>query len=79
MTSLVIDHDFRAAPRWWERCTACGLSIAAHSGVFITTRAAISDDIARTPYRCPECVTASEYDKPEPHAGDCPRAEESAA
>lgn len=49
------------------RCVMCGYGEAAH------TNTAAPYVPGATRYRCPDCVWASEYLKPAPHKGECPR------
>lgn len=53
--ALISDHPFAAAV-WWECCTTCGLSMAAHVSLSDAARTQRVDELAALEYRCPECV-----------------------
>jgi hypothetical protein len=68
-------HPFRARP-WWAQCAVCGLSAAAHDEMTNGPLQEQAAELNRLPYRCPECVWASEDGLPPAHREGCPRVEE---
>lgn len=53
--SGITDHPFDAE-RWWERCTHCGFSMAAHDTLTDTVRADRAVTLGAHDHRCPACV-----------------------
>jgi hypothetical protein len=73
-SSTITEHAF-TAELWWDSCAICGLGMAAHrhaTGLVIGDR---DRDLKELPYRCPECVWASEFNRAGPHKGECPHGE----
>jgi hypothetical protein len=68
--AMVTDHEFFASP-WWARCNQCRLSEAAHIHVKPIVRASRRTDFAALTYACPDCVTARDFGRSEPHKGEC--------
>jgi hypothetical protein len=70
-SSIITSHAF-IADLWWDSCAVCGLSMAAHHYVTPEVLGSRDEDLKHLPYRCPQCVWATEFNKPAPHGGDCP-------
>lgn len=51
----VTAHPFEASP-WWERCTVCRESMAAHATVHPMTAHEMAEDLAEHDWRCPQCI-----------------------
>lgn len=53
--SMITNHAFAAEP-WWDRCAACGLSMAAHVYTDAASMGAMDAEFAALTYRCPYCI-----------------------
>jgi hypothetical protein len=54
-SSVITDHEFDA-PRWWERCSTCGYSMAAHERMSDRARLERASQLGALDHRCPSCV-----------------------
>jgi hypothetical protein len=78
-SSMISAHAFEAA-HWWDRCSVCGYSMAAHTAMTEPVRVACATSLGTLDHRCPKCVQL-DHDKVE-HDGisyrvqqDCPHRE----
>lgn len=71
-SSVITQHAF-SAEAWWDTCALCGLGMAAHARAFAFVLDTREQELSELPYRCPDCVTASEFHRAGPHKGECPR------
>lgn len=59
---LVTDHPFVNHEEWWERCSTCGLSMAAHALLHAGVGYRMREELDGLSFRCPECVRLERED-----------------